>query len=117
MEKSMNSSSVAGARIERVNADILRVLTITLRQKIDNADLSGVSILRVETSSNLDNAKVFVNRGADVLAKVNGIFRNEIARTLNLRRVPLLRFIVDEGQKNADRVEELLGEIHKTGSK
>ena len=105
------NSSIAGAHTARINADILRVMTIALRQKTDNAGLDDAEILRVETSSNLDNAKVFVSGGLQSFEKASGFFRNEIAKTLNLRRVPVLRFIVDEGQKNADRVEELLNQI------
>ena len=107
----MNPNSIAAAHIARVDADILRVLTLALRQKTDNIGLAGVDILRVETSSNLDNAKVYVTGSPDFFAKSSGFFRNEIAKNLNLRRVPSLRFIVDEGQKNADRVEELLNQI------
>jgi len=105
------NSSIAGAHLARINADILRVLTLALRQKADNEDFADVNILRVETSSNLDNAKVFVSRGAEILGTASGFFRSEIAKTLNLRRVPALRFFNDEGQKNADRIEELLVQI------
>lgn len=110
----MNSNSgIAGAHMARVNADILRVLTLAITQKTENSELNSIEILRVETSSNLDNAKVFVSGGVAELEKASGFLKNEIAKSLNLRRVPVLRFIEDKGQKNADRVEELLSQIRR----
>ena len=98
----------------RVNTDIFRVLTTALRDKIKDENLSEVHILRVDTAPNLDTARVFINTGAKQMEALNGFFRNEIAQNLKIRKVPTLRFIVDEGGKNTVRVEELLKQIKTT---
>jgi len=94
--------------MNRVNADLLRVLSVALRNRASDDKLLNVSILRVEASADLSTARVFVTGGADALNAIAGFFRNEVAQNLKIRRVPNLRFIMDEGQKNADRIEELL---------
>jgi ribosome-binding factor A len=36
--------------------------------------------------------------------QATGFFRSEVAKVVNLRRIPRLVFIQDKGQKNADRI-------------
>jgi len=96
--------------MDRVNADILRQLSVSLRKKGDPG-LENASILRVETSADLSSARVFVTGGEEILNGLQGFFKNEIAQNLKIRRTPNLRFIRDDGQKNADRIEEILQQI------
>jgi len=118
------SNSVKGSYMERTNADILRVLSVALRQKAHTEILSDVSILKVDASKDLSTARVYISTQSNIrqeivlseLNKLNGFFRNEIAQNIKIRRVPNLRFIVDEGSKNVNRVEELLQQISRTSS-
>ena len=96
----MNSKAYIG----RINTDIFRILTVS--NPLD------AHILRVEVTPDLGLAKVFVNKDAEKFATKTGFFKNEIA-SLNLRKVPNLKFIVDDGEKNTARVEELLKIINK----
>ena len=108
----MNSkNSVKDKYLDRVNADLTRILITALRQKINDVALADVNILRVETSADLSTARVFVTGGAKELSAQTGFFRNEIAQNMKIRRVPNLRFLVDNGQANADRIEELLRQV------
>lgn len=105
-------------KIQRTNSDIQRVLTIALTQKLGNPMLSSVHILQVETSADLSVARVHVDITSEepdkVMAELSsaaGFLRNEIAKSVKLRRAPELRFIRDVGRANAMRVEELLAQI------
>jgi len=100
----------------RTSADIFRILTLAL-QKIADPAMCDVHILRVEVSKDLSSAKVFVNNGAEKVEKVAGFFKTEIANNMRIKRVPNLRFIVDDGEKNAQRVEELLKQISQKPTK
>lgn len=95
----------------RTGADIFRILTVALREKIGDQNLNDVSIIRVDISKDLGTARVFVNQKSKEMETLTGFFRNEIARNLKIKRVPNLRFIIDEGEKNAARVDELLKQI------
>ena len=46
------------------------------------------------------------------LEAAGGRLRREVAKAVTLRRAPELRFLYDEGQDSAYRVEEILREIH-----
>jgi|GEM_PF-896826 len=106
--KTESRNSVKNNFMERTNADLMRVLTLALRQRMNDESLLNVNILRVEASADLGTARIFVTGGADALNASTGFFRNEIAQNMKIRRVPNLRFVVDAGQANADRIEELL---------
>jgi len=108
----MNSSTKSN-HINRINSDILRVLTIAIQQKMKDNLLDGVTILRVETTADLSECKVYVNDGIDALNKASGFLRNEIAQNIKMKQAPRLRFLVDKGIENAARVEELLKQIKK----
>ena len=110
----MNSKSSSPNRhLERTNADIMRVLTVAIQQKMKDDSLLGVRLLRVETTADLSQASVFVNCGIDALERASGFLRNEIAQNVKMKQAPRLRFIVDKGIENAARVEELLQQIKK----
>jgi len=108
-------------QIQRTNSDILRILSVTLRDKMSNDALRGVTVLNVETSADYAFARVAVEiEGTDAekqnamneLEKSVGFLRNEVATRTSLRNTPQLRFQLDRGRENASRVEELLAQIN-----
>lgn len=111
----MNTENI---KIQRINADILRVLSVAIHQKAKDEELDFVTILRVETSADLSEAKIYVtvagdkNKGMNALEQSSGFLRNEIAQNIRMKQTPKLRFILDKGVENAARVEELLAQIN-----
>ena len=112
---------MSNVKIQRTNSDILRILSVTLRDKVDNAALRGVTVLNVETSADFSFARVYIEAaGTDAekqqvmaeLERASGFLRNEIASRVKLRQTPALRFMLDRGRENANRVEELLAQIN-----
>ena len=102
-------------KVERINTDILRVLTLAI-QKSQDASLADIIIQRVETTADLSEAKVYVNGGLLALEHASGFLRTEVAQRVKMKQAPRLKFIVDRGLENAERVEELLKLISKTPS-
>lgn len=96
---------------ERVNADIYRAISSVLMSKANNPALQGATILRTELSDDGSVCDVFVTANLGAFQKATGFFRSEVAKKVNLRRMPRLVFILDEGQKNQERVAELLAQI------
>lgn len=118
-------------RIQRVNSLIKSELSQILLREID---LSGVlvTITRVETSVDLNDAKVYIsvmparqnfakqNLGGpavqtDKIFKIldGGIYniQQKLNERLKMRPIPKIRFEKEEKTKEAARVEELLEEI------
>lgn len=93
---------------------------MAIRDKV-RADLGNVTILSVDTSADYAFARVFVEiqgdeterqRALAELERAGGFLRTEIASRVKLRQTPQLRFSLDRGRDNANRVEELLNQIN-----
>jgi ribosome-binding factor A len=106
-----------GLRKERL-ADEIRDVLGSLFQggQLNDERLSPVTISAVKLSADLQVASVYyrVYPGADAetsrtgLIKASGLLRRQIARNIQLRRVPELRFFYDESIERGSRIEELL---------
>jgi ribosome-binding factor A len=110
------NNSVKNNFLGRTSADITRVLTMALRQKVQNEALADFAILRCEVSPDLGSCRVFVNGGVREFEKLTAFFKSEIADGIKIKRVPNLRFVLDDGEKNTARVEELLRQIKGGGN-
>jgi ribosome-binding factor A len=108
----------------RVEAELHQELSSALR-KLQDPRLEATSVTRVEMSDDLRFARVFVRllygdapsaaRAAlmRALDTASGRLRSHVGDTLKLRYTPELRFAYDQGPDAAQRVEELLAEIHE----
>ncbi len=93
---------------------------ILLRGDLHEPGLSGVSITvgEVRTSPDLKLATVYVlplgghdaQRALEALNRARTEIRREVARTVQLRYSPDLRFVLDESYNRMDRTREMLGE-------
>ena len=108
-------------RIERVNNLIRYEVSQLLQHQVKDPRLgSSVAVTEVSTSSDLRYAKIFVSRIASEeekqetltgLAAASGFLRNELAKRLELRRIPELRFQWDDSIERGDRLLRLIDEI------
>ncbi len=107
-------------RPQRVAEAIQHELALLLTGKVRDPRLAMVAISRVVTSPDLRLAKVYYHLGPGAgprkqvqkaMERARGFFRSHIARTLNLRYTPELRFFYDDLYDEARRVEDLLTEL------
>lgn len=118
----MTRSKKSGApsvRLLRVAENIRHALADILRREdIDDADLAGVSVTvsEVRVSPDLRNATVFVSPlgGQDeavvvkALNRHSGYIRGHLAKRVELKYLPRLKFTADESYDEAGRIEALL---------
>ncbi len=107
-------------RADRV-ADVIRnELSVLLLRRIRDPRLRDVSFSRVELSDDLRHAKIFYTvlgetkktaRVQNSLEKAAGFMRSHLAKTLNLRFTPDLRFWYDEGADKVQEIENLLSDL------
>ena len=107
-------------RAARVADVIKNELSVLLVQRVRDPHLQEISISRVELSDDLRHAKIYftmfqgphkleqVTRSLD---KAAGFMRSHLAKTLNLRFTPELRFWYDEEFEEVEKIEKLLDEI------
>ena len=107
-------------RASRVADVIKNELSLLLVQRARDPHLRDISISRVELSDDLRHAKVYYtmfqgqNKMKQVgrsLDKATGFMRSHLAKTLNLRFTPDLRFWYDTEFEKVEKIDKLLDEI------
>lgn len=107
-------------RIERLNEQIKRELTDILRQKVRDPRLGVVTVTDVQTTPDLDHARVYLAALGDEAEKQRSLegaraaaayVRSELGRRLHIRRVPELMFELDRSLEHAMRIERILSEV------
>lgn len=94
-------------RTERINEEVRREVEHILKNSVKDPGLSAMSsVVRAEVTRDLAHAKIYVSFLEDdkekqqacmeALKRASGFIRRELAAHLNLRRVPDLKFVVDD---------------------
>ncbi len=101
---------------ERIASIIRKNIAEIIQFQVKDPHLGFVSIPEVRVSKDFSYATVYVSFFKDediepsleVLNKAKGFIRTELASKLDTRRVPEIRFVLDEGYKKEERIAELL---------
>ena len=101
---------------ERIASIIRKNIAEIIQFQVKDPHLGFVSIPEVKVSKDFSYATVYVSFFKDediepsleVLNKAKGFIRSELASKLDTRRVPEIRFVLDEGYKKEERIAELL---------
>jgi len=103
---------------ERIASIIRKNIAEIIQIELKNPHLGFVSIPEVKVSNDFSYAKVYVSffkeedkiEGMKVLEHSKGFIRSSLAKKIDIRRCPELRFVLDEGYLNEERITELLKE-------
>ncbi len=107
-------------RSTRVADVVQRELSLFFLQKVRDQKLSDVSISRVDVTDDLKNAQIYytISGGeknhqqvSTALKNATGFVRSHLAKILNLRYTPALKFIYDAKAEKVSEIEALLDEI------
>lgn len=113
-------------RKERVASEVRTIVCQVIAQDLNDPRVAPLTtVTRVEVTGDLLQATVFVtipgdeaaeNRTMAALRHARGYVQGIVARSLNLRQCPELRFRVDESWKEARRTLELIEENRRNRS-
>jgi ribosome-binding factor A len=106
-------------RTDRLGDAIQRSLAQLIQQEIRDPRIGMVNVNDVKVSRDLANAKVyiaFVGRddeescaeGTEALNLAAGFLRSQMARDLNVRTIPRLKFIFDSTALDGNRMDSLI---------
>lgn len=107
-------------RADRVADEIRDVLAACFQGgRIEDPRLQAVTITATKLSPDLQLASIYFRLYDDSLQEqalkglqaASGFLKREIAKKIQLRRVPELRFFYDESVEKADKIEELLHKL------
>ncbi len=109
-------------RPERVGEMIHQEISIVLDREISDPRLAGINVTHVEVSGDLRYAKIFVALPANcgnaeskemlhALAHASGYFRRHLAKSLDLRFAPEIRFVVDHAIEKGEHFLQILEQV------
>lgn len=110
---------MATDRIKKVNSLLEHEISKVLQKEIMFPNGSLVTVMKVETTSNLIEAKVYVScfpdnkasQALEILKKSAYDIQQEINKKLNMRPIPKIIFMIDKTESKAGKVEQLLNEL------
>ncbi len=108
----------------QINEEVLRVLAEIIRADIkDPRVCSMTSVIAVEVAPDLKTCKAWISVLGDEdaikdtlagLKSAEGYIRRELARRINLRNTPEIRFFVDESIAYGVRMSKMIDDVVST---
>ena len=108
----------------RINGEVQRVLAEVIRAEIKDPRISPLtSVVSVEVAPDLKTCKAWISVYGDEeaqkatiegLKSAEGFIRKELARRINLRNTPEIRFIVDQSIAYGVKMSKLIDEVNRT---
>lgn len=107
----------------RVNGEVMRVLAEVIRSKIKDPRINPMtSVVAVEVAPDLKTCKAWISvlgneeSQKDTLAglkSAEGYIRNQLARKINLRNTPEIRFIIDQSIEYGVNMSRMIDEVNR----
>lgn len=106
-----------GYRINRITSDIKLCLSEILKDTKDPRVSRLLSIVKVDVSSDLSYATVYVSavegfeetvKSVKALKGASGFLRRELGSRMSLRKVPELRFVADDSIEHSANISRII---------
>ena len=114
----MRKNSVKNVRI---NGEVLKELSNIIRSEIKDPRINPMtSVVAVDVAPDLKTCKAYISVLGDVksqedtikgLKSAEGYIRRQLARTVNLRNTPEIRFILDQSIEYGINMSKLIDEV------
>lgn len=111
---------MSNIKLERIASQIVRELSSIFYEEVHNEILKNVTIIDARVTNDLSLAKVYYTflgdydkvTIAEELKNASSFLRTELAKRMDLRTTPELRFVYDESTEYGEHIEEIIEEIH-----
>ena len=120
----MRKNSVKNTRI---NGEVLKELSNIIRSEIKDPRINPMtSVVAVEVAPDLKTCKAYISVLGDEksqkdtitgLKSADGYIRRQLARTVNLRNTPEIRFILDQSIEYGINMSKLIDEVTEHDNK
>lgn len=108
-------------RTKRVSELIRQEVARVIRDSVHDPKVKDVVITMVKVSVDLDLAKIYwttyntdaVKGIQSGLERSAGFIRKEILKSVRMKKVPKLEFVIDDSKHQADKIDSLLSLIEK----
>lgn len=106
----------------RINGEVMRELSVIIRSEIKDPRIHPMtSVVTVEVAPDLKTCKAYISVLGDKKAQedtlaglksAEGFIRRELARTVNLRNTPEIKFILDQSIEYGVSMSKLIDEVN-----
>jgi ribosome-binding factor A len=107
----------------RINGEVMRELSNIIRGEIKDPRINPLtSVVAVEVAPDLKSCKAYISVLGDEqsqkdtlagLKSAEGFIRRELARSINLRNTPQIRFILDQSIEYGVNMSKLIDEVNR----
>jgi ribosome-binding factor A len=105
-------------RTDRLNRELLRALSVSMKTETREALLHEVTVMDVEVTRDLSLARVYLyapeekhEEVREALGRAQGFLRSSVAKKIRMRHAPELRFSFDVSLDRAQRIESILSDM------
>ncbi len=108
-------------KIERINHMIREEVSKILMLEIKDEDIKFVTVTDCDTSNDLSYAKIYVTvleqekkeETLKALNKASSFIRSELAKRIDIRNIPELKFYYDESINYGEKIDKIIDEINE----
>ena len=108
-------------KIERINHLIMEEISKILMLDVKDEDIKFVTVTDCDTSTDLSYCKVYVtvleqekkDETLKALNNASSFIRGELAKRIEIRHIPELKFIYDESIFYGEKIDKIIDEINE----
>lgn len=109
-------------RMLKINSEIKKLVSKIIDTELNNSNITGmITIQEVDTAADFSQAKIYVSmlgteskvKTLDALNNASGYIRTRIAKELNFKKTPSVKFLMDEVVERGQRIDELIKQVTK----
>ncbi len=116
---------MARIRIQRMEKELLRILSSTINYKLRDKYLKFVTLTEIKLSNDMSHAKIYYShldqypdeKIQQALTKSTGFLKKEIAYTKLMRVIPELSFRYDKVEEQARNIDKIFDRIKSENHK
>jgi len=106
----------------RINGEVQRELSNIIRGEIKDPRINPLtSVVAVEVAPDLKTCKAYISVGDEEsqaktlagLKSAEGFIRSKLAKTVNLRNTPEIRFVLDQSIEYGVKMSKMIDEVTK----
>ncbi len=114
---------MASIRYDRINEEIKKALSEIIRDMKDPRIAPMTTVMAVEATNDLKQAKVRISvydedeivrtDTVDALNRAEGFIARSLGRLIDIRRVPTLKFILDDTSEYSVRIAQIINKLNQ----
>ena len=108
-------------RSERVQELLLKEISALIQRGLKDPRIGFSTVTTVDLTDNLKHAKVYISvlgnkseqqETIEGLTNASGFIRSSLGKSLNLRYIPVLEFILDETAEHVAKINKIINDFH-----